>query len=282
MMDYPLLQFDLFTPPLPFGLPRNPLYNSTTEQAPQKGVSISLANEDYSHIFGRSETDRPQQWRVLSPEPIRNVGVSASYPTNVINSTMRRGGYEGLSQFGDIDHYNIAAPFDASERCRQLVFWAVDWQSYEDFETAPSAPVDCSKYPLAAPRGDWHESGHIIPTNRTRSYSSRMTDLEFRDEQLWSFRNPEKTLLFFIGTDGVDPRTLPTGAPVEKYMILNNSNPDRGNGLEQRKTFNGLFGADRNFNKILNRGPVPRSVRLQAIEVARFNFYDPRVMAILR
>jgi len=33
-------------------------------------------------------------------------------------------------------------PFAASERARVLVFWAVDWKSYVDAETAPSAPMD--------------------------------------------------------------------------------------------------------------------------------------------
>src|SRR5260221_2019677 len=48
--------------------------------------------------------------------------------------------------WGDPAHATLTAPFAPAERCRQIVFWAVDWQSYEDFETAPSAPVDASKY----------------------------------------------------------------------------------------------------------------------------------------
>ena len=32
--------------------------------------------------------------------------------------------------------------FEANERCRQLVYWLVDWQRYQDAETAPSAPID--------------------------------------------------------------------------------------------------------------------------------------------
>ncbi|MBA3683846.1 MAG: type II secretion system protein [Planctomycetes bacterium] len=48
-------------------------------------------------------------------------------------------------------HCNLTRPFEPFERCRQVVVWAVDWQSYEDFETAPSAPVDSSRYPIVAP-----------------------------------------------------------------------------------------------------------------------------------
>jgi hypothetical protein len=282
MMDFPLLQFDMFVPPLPSGLPTNPLYDSTTEVPPQKGMTVSIANRDYSHIFGRNEVDNPKQWRVVSPEQIRHIGVSATFPTNVIDSRMQSSG--NSSQFGDIAHFNLTAKFEAAERCRELIFWVVDWQSYEDCETAPGAPVDASKYPLGAPRSEWHESGHIIPTNRTRSFSQRMGDLEFRDEQLFSYRNPEKTLSFFK-KGGVDPRTLPTGTNVESYMILNNpwtDYPDKGSGVTNREAFNGMYGADRNFNKILDRGPLPKSVRLRAVQVARFNFYDPRVQAILR
>lgn len=39
-------------------------------------------------------------------------------------------------------HFN--RPFAASERCRELVFWSVDWMNYEDAESAPSAPFDAS------------------------------------------------------------------------------------------------------------------------------------------
>ncbi|MBA3700079.1 MAG: hypothetical protein H0W78_14615 [Planctomycetes bacterium] len=279
MMDFPLLQFDMFVPWLPQGLPSNPLYSSTTETPPQQGMTISLPNEDYRHIFGRNAGDRPEQWRVVSSEPIRNIGVSATFPTNIIDSRMQTSSH--TSHFGHPEHFNLTAKFDAAERCRELIFWVADWQSYEDFETAPSAPVDASKYPLGAPRSEWHESAHIIPTNRTRNFSQRMGDLEFRDEQLWSYRNAEKTLLFF----GVDPTTLATGTDMTNNMVLNRpwtNYPDKGSGVNERRVFNGLLGADRNYNKKLDRGPLPKSVRLRAVQVARFNFYDPRVQAILR
>lgn len=287
MMDFPLLQSDMFSNPLPEDMGPaifpNDLYNSTREDPPQQGMYTTILNNRFTNIFGRTQVDNPKQWRVVSSEPIRNIGVSATFPTNVIDSRMTSTGTPS-GHFGRSDHFNLTAKFDAAERCRELIFWVVDWQSYEDFETAPSAPVDASKYPLAAPRSEWHESAHIIPTKRTRSYLNRMSDLEFRDEQLWSYRNPEKTLLFFKN-GGVDPRTLATGTDVESFMILNRpwtNYPDKGAGVQNRETFNGLFGADRNFNKKLDRGPLPKSVRLRAVQVARFNFYDPRVQAILR
>jgi len=49
-----------------------------------------------------------------------------------------------------------------------------------------------------------------------------------------------------------------------------------------REVFGGRYGADRNFNRVLDRGPLKPSVRLYATQVARFNFYDPRVPAVVR
>lgn len=281
MMDFALLQADLFTPPLPNGLPPNQLYGPTDATC-------------YDYVFGRGPSnqgginnknaapapDKPKQWRVISPMPINHIGTGAIFPTNIINSVMRNGGYEPTSHFGNIDHYNLGAPFAAAERCRELVFWAVDWQSYEDFETASGAPVDASKYPIGSPRCNWHANDHNVPTPITRSWWERMIDLEFRDEQLWSYRNPEKTILFYR-----DPTSRATGANVEDIMVLNNPwtyYPDQGPDVEKRKTFTGVYGADRNYNKKLDRGTVPKSVRLRAQVVARFNFYDPRVQAIMR
>jgi hypothetical protein len=275
MMDFPLLEADLFTPALPYGLTANPLYDSTGSTG-----NVTIDNSSWAHIFGRTNTDNPQQWRALSPEPIRHVGVSVTFPTNTIVTTMQQGGYDANSQFGDIDHFNLTAKFDAAERCRELVFWTADWQSYEDFETLPSAPVDASKYPFASPRCDWHAFGNKVFTQITRQFSDRLWDVQFRDEQLWSYRNPEKTLLYFN-----DPTNLATGTDMSGSMVLNKpwtDYPDKGTADQNRKTFNGMFGADRNYNKILDRGPVPKSVRLRATSVSRFNYYDARVQAILR
>lgn len=309
MMDFPLLQFDMFADPLPQNMgPQifpNDLYDSTRENPPQQGMYTTIPNNRFTKIFGRDRDDNPTQWRVVSSSPIRNIGVSATFPTNFIDSRMATiSGGPPRGHFGYAEHFNLTAKFDAAERCRELIFWVADWQSYEDFETAPSAPVDSSKYPLGAPRSEWHESGHIVPSKRTRSFDQRMGDLEFRDEQLWSYRNPEKTLLFFkladpdgayrrlpdlpnliAGNIGIDVRDLPTGYNVEANMVLNrpwNNYPDKGDRLENRMNFVGAWGADRNFNKKLDRGPLPKSVRLRAVQVARFNFYDPRVQAILR
>lgn len=316
MMDFPLLQADLFSPPQPIDVPPSQLYT-------RDWYGNSDGNSNYQRTYGRNIVDNPQQWRPIAPEPIRtngihdHAGVGATYLTmthedssqtrtspnhpgtwvggiNAMQPLDRHGPY-----FGNQSHYNLTAPFTAAERCREIIMWAVDWQSYEDFETAPSAPVDGSKYPISGPRGDWHSHGHRSdpmyptmpdPTPNTRDFPARMWDVEFRDEQLWAYRNPEKVINFYP-LNGTDPRTLGTGTPVQQYMILNNAfgrndggntYPDKGPDLPNRAVFNGLYGADRNFNYTLDRGPVPKSVRLRATTVARFNFYDPRVQAVIR
>ena len=108
-----------------------------------------------------------------------------------------------------------------------------------------------------------------------------------------AYRNPEKNLLFISAVDG-----LPTGTGVVERKIRDidrtadltntasrrtlNSPPDYGPPTAGEEPappaiFGGAFGADRNGNDVLDRGPVPRSVRMRALTVARYNFYDTRL-----
>ena len=167
--------------------------------------------------------------------------------------------------WGDPAHFTLTAPFAAEERCRQIVCWAVDWMSYQDAELAPSAQVDASKYPISAPKPG-------------RSFAARMSDLQFVDGHLYVFRNPEKAMLFTQ-----DVSAFATGADVSAQMMLNSdATPDRGAATANKQVFSGMWGADRNFNRKLDRGPVPRSVRMRAVLVGRFNFYDPRVPTMVQ
>ncbi len=254
MVDYPLLQYDMFS-------------------APISGT-----------IFGTAGIPAAQ-WRPLSPRPIRNIGLSSIYPVNVDPGTGRHR-LEGTTVpgttsnlFGNLDHYSLAMPFNASERCREIVFWTADWQSYEDFETQPSAPLDASRYPICGPR---QTGAGANPAGAPRDFNGRMGDVAFVDPHLFCFRNPEKAMLWF----NPGPMSAVTGTDVTADEILNSGGlggaADQGSGLGQRMTFSGRYGADRNFNKKIDRGPLPRSVRLRAVEVARFNFYDPRIPCLLR
>ena len=51
---------------------------------------------------------------------------------------------------------------------------------------------------------------------------------------------------------------------------------------DPKKVFSGIYGADRNINNVLDRGPLPRSTRIRAVEVMRFTYYDPRLVMSLR
>jgi hypothetical protein len=93
--------------------------------------------------------------------------------------------------WGNPNNFTLTRPFDPSERCRQLVVWAVDWQSYEDAETAPSADVDASRYPIGAPG-----TGMTTFTARMGDAASDPAKRFFNDRYHFVVRNPEKEVAF--------------------------------------------------------------------------------------
>ena len=112
------------------------------------------------------------------------------------------------------------------------------------------------------------------------------------DDGLNSIRkeSPDVVLLDIMlpGTSGLDvfqkirdiDRTADLSNAASRMTL--NSPPDYGppTASENPKPpaiFAGSFGADRNGNDVLDRGPVPRSVRMRGITVARYNFYDTRL-----
>ena len=208
-----------------------------------------------------------QQWKPVTARPVRNIGRSYSFPnTPIPNST-----------WGDSKYFTLAKKFAPAERCRQLVFWAVDWMSYEDCETAPSAPIDASKYLFSSPLAG-------------QSFNDRMDKCTWCDHHVYAFRNPEKTISFF---DPLVP-TFATGEvisnpdPANDKRVLNRDgintqtqvHYDQGPDVINKKTFLGRYGADRNFNGILDRGLLKPSIRLRATTVSRYNFYDPRLTVV--
>ena len=179
--------------------------------------------------------------------------------------------------WGNPANFTLTKQFEPAERCRQLVFWSVDWMSYEDCETAPGAPVDASRYLLSAPRTNHAPGGSAFANDM----NSRMDWCTWCDHHLYAFRNPEKVITF---TDSAVP-TLSTGTDVSTRRILNqdgHGGTDKGLSVDSRQRFLAAWGADRNFNGKLDRGPVPTSVRMRATAVARYNFSDPRLTLVLR
>ncbi len=221
MNDYPLLEADLFGPPL-----SGPLFGEPSRIA--------------------------KHWRPLSPQPVEHIGVSTSYPSCAIDPGI----------WGDARRFSLCAPFAAAERSRQLVFWAVDWQAYVDCETAPSAPIDASKYIRTAPMVG-------------QSFASLLGG-GYWDGHIFTFRNPEGVYAF---TDSVAGTV--TGADVSGLRGMT-SNDDVAYAPRWKQVFTGSYGADRDFDGVLDRGVVPITVRMRAISVGRFNFYDPRVPCVYR
>jgi hypothetical protein len=232
MSDYPLLECDLMSPLL------SGTISGTTQAA--------------------------AQWRPLPAHPIANPGRSYSYPDVPLDPT-------GTRFSSTAANFTLCRTFKAAERCRQLVFWAADWQSYEDAETAPSAAVDASKYLFAAP---------IDSAGGPAPFDQRMQACAWPDHHIFQFRNPEKIITFTSPVQG-----MATGADVSGLRILSGDGEghDKYDGSAASSArFLGLYGADRNFNGKLDRGTVPASVRLRATLVSRYNFYDPRLTLKLK
>lgn len=271
MMDFPLMQYDLFSPG-----------RITVDASVLPGYAYGSRPAS-----GSLPAKAPEQWQILFAQPIANLGRSMCYPS--IDLTTRSASFLSSRP----DQFTLAREFEPADRCRELVFWAVDWQSYEDFETAPSAPVDASRYPKMSPhvpnaRGSGDGLGNRFPS---MDAAEMMKYPEFHDRHQFLARNPEKTLVFTAQT--VDQET---GSELPIAGVDNMGRPDAGPAGVA--VFSGLYGADRNFNgttvqrdaagkivKIfgkLDRGTVPRSVRLRALQVGRFTYYDPRLPLVIR
>jgi hypothetical protein len=310
MMDYPLLETDLFREPA--------------------GGAIWGLGGGMEHP--QRAGAQAWQWKYLAPTPISSLaggaglpfGPSMTYPLSSLPAPDLAGSTAVVSengpQAGTISHFTIMNRFAASERCRQLVFWVVDWQAYEDAETAPSAAVDASRYPKAAPGG-------LKPVDPGRGWTTNLAPAADFNDLMWGFtdgwgdatgleqtmrfggglqlhralvgsyvhayRNPEKNLLFTssvaslaAGSDvrGRKIRDIDRNADLTSTAARRDldSPPDYGpptaaGSPRPPAIFTGSFGADRNGNDQLDRGPVPRSVRMRAITVARYNFYDTRL-----
>jgi hypothetical protein len=243
-----------------------------------------------------------EQWKVLTPQPIEN-GICPDMPSfSMVGSAA-----------ATATRFNLTNRFEPSERCRQLVFWAVDWQSYEDFESAPSSPVDSSRYFLNKP-------GNPGDPNRwlQRMEGAKNINPDGKSAERPSYRNPERKLLFLDRPENYMIGHYPkiTVDPGESIFMgdyifgeekrfdswWNWSIPDCGNGDPTRRCntpiksngtvdvrtgtsgsiFSGLCGADRNGNGQFDRGLRPSTQRLRATTIARFIVYDPRLPLRLR
>src|SRR5690606_11351948 len=90
------------------------------------GPAVLAAADAFPANRANAENARWRSYSLLSERPLTFTRSWSYANTPVIPNT-------------STGRFNLTAPFDAAERCRQLVVWIVDWQNYEDFETLPAS-----------------------------------------------------------------------------------------------------------------------------------------------
>ncbi len=286
MTDVPLLQWDVLD-----RQPLSGLLTGTTVAATQ-WHPLAMRLPDVSAGYSRSFT-MPAPYLAPGEDPAtRPLAARLAIP------------------WGDPAHATLTTAFNPVERCRELVAWAVDWQSFEDFETAPGPPLDASLYPLAVPTA-----------NANRTWAQRRSNGLWDEDDLARFRNPDRYRTFICDMDNRHPDPAqaayrPSGDPITTrtargdrvISVTDSTLKDLGNvsagqpgraywrpdrqaytfafsdltTVDPTCVFNQLHGADRNGNGVLDRGPLPASQRLRATTVTRFIVYDPRLPVTLR
>ncbi len=245
MMDDPLIEFDLFD----------------SRSAPIAGSGGVMGT----------------MWKPISAQTITSIGLPGIFP-GVLTYSGNTANWDGRNSpfrttafprdhrgpghpfWGDAAHFTLTRPFEAAERCRQLIFWSVDWHAYEDAETAPGAPLDASRI-----------------GRRGMSMNDRNSSRIYVPGAAWDelhLRNPERNLQFL--QDMNNPANY-----IETGTAINTVGTKNG-GDNAIQVLTGQYGADRNHNYVIDRGPLPRSVRQRAQTIARFQFYDPRIPVLMR
>lgn len=213
MMDHPLVQLDLLSP----------VIHRQVAFADSHGLGGTRYPRGYSSSAGttfpplvNANTVERRQWRALYPQAIRTPGHSDRpwmYPGRVLDVTgdgfidhndlniPGPGNPHADAALGHASHFNLSAPFAPQERMRELVFWAVDWMSYVDAESAPSAAIDASRYPIPAPAPN-HGAPHSDPMTWSNPYLShsdyrrQLNGVLGISSMANNRRNPELALLF--------------------------------------------------------------------------------------
>lgn len=166
--------------------------------------------------------------------------------------------------------------FSVADRTRQLVFWAVDWQAFEDAESQASEPVDLSYWNLVIGgpdipggtgadrvlRGAGHPETSLMWANPARD--GKNSDPPQSNVVLFEWKYDGNGTMKYR-----DMRSNHLGSGVGFTNILY----DPGDYYPWSRV--GTWGADRNANGVWDRGRVPANSRMKAEEVARFPFYDP-------
>ncbi len=152
----------------------------------------------------------------------------------------------------DVARFWPARHFEPEHRGRELVFWGVDWKQYEDAEIVPSAVMDMAKVGSYPSRINGNRTDQVSGPSRSSNYAPGVYFLD----------NPEAWLAWS------DPSRNQTGEMAQS----GSTNPA---DVDTNDLKFGHYGADRNANGVLDRGPVPASARMRATTLVRLNFYDP-------
>jgi hypothetical protein len=221
------------------------------------------------------------QWDMMSDPylyPLSDAGagsdrswfpIAATRPISYGNSQTTLANKAEIDRWGNDGNFNLLHRFQAADRCRQLVCWAVDWRSYEDFEAVPAAPIDATIHFLDS-RGSWVAKDYVC-LHPEKSYF--WTDLNRTGVKDWS------TSAYAAGTTAITNvggySTYTSGA---QFAAMASAWEEP----QSKLLYVGAYGADRNGNAAFDRGPLPASVRLRAVTVARLNFYDRRLVSAFR
>lgn len=158
--------------------------------------------------------------------------------------------------FTDGQYPQVSAPgaFKPADRCRQLIFWSVNWRNYQDAETAQTPSVDVARYPTFT-NTDWSPSPSV----------AALKILDVVDPQDPALMSPDRFHMFTT-----DQSAVKNGTSVKTKKSIS---------AEQQNdpTAVGGFGADTNGNDRLDRGAIAIGSPMTAFEVGRYNFYDPVV-----
>jgi hypothetical protein len=152
----------------------------------------------------------------------------------------------------DRERYWLNRPFHPNHRTRELVFWSCEWKQYEDAEIVPSATIDQGKHGTFPSR---------INNNRVDSMSTIGFNTNYSAGN-FHLQHPEGWLAW----------TGPDRAATSEASQSGSTNPA---SLDSQDIIFGHYGADRNANGRLDRGPIPASARMRATTLVRMNFYDP-------
>ena len=293
MMDNPLLQLDLFDGADNWSAAGDNVLNQADDPSRRAGYSpvyrIIAPKGCTLHQGGNQLVEASKLPTIWTDVAVRRNDI----PTNYYgNWDTHENNYEIVydrisSSWGRSEHFNLHSKFNAAERCRQMVIWAVDWQQYEDAETTPGVVSDASYYIYDA-RQTWrgfadNGSNYTMPYYRHRALGNLGMLGPLGQPLLWKAApldadgNLNWTGAEVEGGGGFFIKKLMRGAVTRGWRDADNL---IGGGF--MGTWLGQHGLDANGNGVIDRGTVPKSMRMRATVVARFNFYDQRTWQSVR